>query len=65
MCGDRAWGGIVVGADSMGRMASFCTVGFLWDRQSAEDSVHPGEFLSHRKSYQRGGGTGPHFRESS
>ena len=26
--GDRALGGIVVGADSMGRMASSCTVGF-------------------------------------
>jgi len=23
-------GGIVVGADSMGRMATTCTVGFLW-----------------------------------
>jgi len=26
--GDRGLGVIVVGADSMGRMASFCTVGF-------------------------------------
>jgi len=29
-CGDRAWSGIVVGADLMGQMAFFCTVGFLW-----------------------------------
>jgi len=37
-CGDRAWGGIVVGADSMGWMASFCTVGFLWSHGNVQHS---------------------------
>jgi len=33
-CGDRAWVGIVVGADLMGQMASFCTVRFLGSTSS-------------------------------
>ena len=36
--GDRAWGGIVVGADSMGRMASFCTEGILRSSRESQPS---------------------------